>query len=72
MKRVCRRKVMIDALTVYRSDQKFMFRFLPKTIPDARQPYRFHNQLYVCRKLNADFANSTKDLVFEGEFYRLK
>lgn len=74
LKDVCEQSLghMYRNIPSYRSDQKFMFRFLPKTIPDARQPYRFHNQLYVCRKLNADFANSTKDLVFEGEFYRLK
>ena len=74
LKDVCEQSLghMYRNIPSYRSDQKFVFRFLPKAIPDARQPYRFHNQLYVCRKLNADFANSTKDLVFEGEFYRLK
>lgn len=74
LKDVCEQSLghMYRNIPSYRSDQKFVFRFLPKTVPDARQPYRFHNQLYVCRKLNADFAQATKDLIFEGEFYRLK
>ena len=73
LKDVCEQSLghMYRNIPSYRSDQKFVFRFLAKSVPDAQQPYRFHNQLYVCRKLNADFANSTKDLVFEGEFYRL-
>ena len=74
LKDVCEQSLghMYRNIPSYRSDQKFVFRFLAKSVPDARQPYRFHNQLYVCRKLNADFANATKDLIFEGEFYRLE
>ncbi len=49
-------------LPSYRSEQKFVFRFLVKSVSDPRQPYRFHNQLYVCRKLNAGFANADKNL----------
>ena len=73
LKDVCEQSLghMYRNIPSYRSDQKFVFRFLTKTVPDARQPYRFRNQLYVCRKLNADFEQATKDLVFEGEFYRL-
>lgn len=74
LKDVCEQSLghMYRNIPSYRSDQKFVFRFLAKSVPDARQPYRFRNQLYVCRKLNADFANATKDLIFEGEFYRLE
>ena len=74
LKDVCEQSLghMYRNIPSYRSDQKFLFRFLAKSVPDARQPYRFRNQLYVCRKLNADFANATKDLIFEGEFYRLE
>lgn len=73
LKDVCEQSLghMYRNIPSYRSDQKFVFRFLAKTVPDSRQTYRFRNQLYVCRKLNADFSHSTKDLVFEGEFYRL-
>lgn len=73
LKDVCEQSLghMYRNIPSYRSDEKFVFRFLAKSVPDARQPYRFHNQLYVCRKLNADFAQATKDLIFEGEFYRL-
>ena len=62
---------MYQNIPSFRSDEKFIYRFLAKSVPDARQTYRFHNQLYVCRKLNADFEQATKDLIFEGEFYRL-
>lgn len=74
LKDVCEQSLghMYRNIPSYRSDQKFVFRFLAKSVPDARQPFRFHNQLYVCRKLNADFANAAKDLIFEGEFYRLE
>ena len=73
LKDVCEQSLghMYRNIPSYRTDEKFVFRFLAKSVPDARQPFRFHNQLYVCRKLNADFAQATKDLVFEGEFYRL-
>lgn len=74
LKDVCEQSLghMYRNIPSYRSDHKFIFKFLPKSIPDSRQPFRFRNQLYVCRKLNADFSNDTKDLVFEGEFYRLE
>ena len=73
LKDVCEQSLghMYRNIPSYRSDEKFVFRFLAKSVPDARQPFRFHNQLYVCRKLNADFEQATKDLIFEGEFYRL-
>lgn len=73
LKDVCEQSLghMYRNIPSYRSDEKFVFRFLAKSVPDSRQPFRFHNQLYVCRKLNADFAQATKDLIFEGEFYRL-
>lgn len=74
LKDVCEQSLghMYRNIPSYRSDHKFIFKFLPKSIPDSRQPFRFRNQLYVCRKLNADFSNDTKDLIFEGEFYRLE
>ena len=73
LKDVCEQSLghMYRNIPSYRSDEKFVFRFLAKSVPDARQPFRFHNQLYVCRKLNANFEQATKDLIFEGEFYRL-
>lgn len=73
LKDVCEQSLghMYRNIPSYRTDEKFVFRFLAKSVPDSRQPFRFHNQLYVCRKLNADFAQATKDLIFEGEFYRL-
>ena len=73
LKDVCEQSLghMYRNIPSFRSDEKFIYRFLAKSVPDARQTYRFHSQLYVCRKLNADFEQVTKDLIFEGEFYRL-
>lgn len=73
LKDVCEQSLghMYRNIPVFRSNQKFVFRFLAKSVPDARQPFLFRNQLFVCRKLNADFEQATKDLIFEGEFYRL-
>lgn len=55
----------------YRSDKRYIVRFLDRHIPDQRQIFLLHNQRYVCYKLSADFDNRTQDFLVEGEFFRI-
>ena len=55
----------------YRSDKRYIVRFLDRHIPDQRQIFLLHNQRYVCYKLSADFDNRTQDFLIEGEFFRI-
>ena len=73
LKDVCEQSLghLYRNIPVYKSGDKFVIRFLAKTVPDARQPFLIHNQRYVCRKLSANFGDGMKELVFEGEFFRV-
>ncbi|MDO4756600.1 MAG: hypothetical protein Q4A54_09660 [Parabacteroides sp.] len=73
LKDVCEQSLghMYRNIPVYDTSKTFIFRFLSSVVPDPRQPFLFHNQRYVCRKLSADFEQNTKQMIFEGEFYRI-
>lgn len=55
----------------YRSNKKFIIKFISSFVPDVRQIFQIHNQRYVCRKLSVTFSSSATTFIFEGEFYRL-
>ncbi|MBQ8242984.1 MAG: hypothetical protein IJZ40_05885, partial [Bacteroidaceae bacterium] len=74
LKDVCEQSLghMYRNIPRFNTSNTFVKKFLAKTVPDVRQPFMFHNQMYVCRKLNSDFETGTEDLIFEGEFYRIE
>lgn len=74
LKDVCEQSLghMYRNIPRFRTNNTFIKKFLAKTVPDVRQPFMFHNQMYVCRKMNSDFESGTEDLIFEGEFYRIE
>lgn len=74
LKDVCEQSLghMYRNIPRFNTSNTFVKKFLAKTVPDVRQPFMFHNQMYVCRKLNSDFESGTEDLIFEGEFYRIE
>lgn len=73
LKDVCEQSLghMYRNIPHFDTSKTFIKKFLAKSVPDVRQPFLFHNQMHVCRKLNADFSSDTKELIFEGEFYRI-
>ena len=74
LKDVCEQSLghMYRNIPRFNTSNTFVKKFLAKTVPDVRQPFMFHNQMYVCRKLNSDIESGTEDLIFEGEFYRIE
>lgn len=73
LKPVCEQSLgyLYRHIPTYRSDKKYVVRFLDRHVPDQRQIFLLHNQRYVCYKLSADFDNRTRDFLIEGEFFRI-
>ncbi|MGN0049289.1 MAG: hypothetical protein ACI37U_10420 [Bacteroides sp.] len=73
LKPVCKQSLgyLYRHIPSYRSDKKYVIRFLDRHVPDQRQIFLLHNQRYVCYKLSADFDNRTRDFLIEGEFFRI-